>query len=316
MRTGVSYMGHHNPRHLKADLEDIRALGCEDVLVAVQENDFVHFTGKLEFTPEISRELALRPVAIFWGALNLFGGGRSSRFLLEHPEGFQVGADGSHRPEGCYVNPACVGRIKEMIDAVAESGYEAYFIDEPTRLDNCCCPSCRARFEELFGGDLRAAPEDRRGEFRERCVIDYVRTVTDHCKADHPRLETMCCLMPHDRDMWSAAAGIEGLDNLGTDIYWVNDERDVEEMAPIVRELAGICSEGGKTHHEWLQAFGVRKGKEPRVTAQGEVLIRERPDALYVWAYEAQIGTTEASEDPAAAWAAAKGVLREAKQVE
>ena len=34
LRTGVTSLGHHNPRHLRADLEAIRALGCDDVLLA------------------------------------------------------------------------------------------------------------------------------------------------------------------------------------------------------------------------------------------------------------------------------------------
>ncbi len=75
MRTGVTYMGHHNPKHLRTDLEEMASLGCDDVLVAAQENDFVYFTGKLGFTPRIIKELGMRPIAIFWGVLNLFGGG-------------------------------------------------------------------------------------------------------------------------------------------------------------------------------------------------------------------------------------------------
>jgi len=315
MRTGVSYMGHHNPRHLRVDMADLQALGCDDVFVALQENDFAYFDGKIRFIPPLAREYGLRPAAIFWGALNLFGGGRSSQFLLEHPEGFQVAKDGSHRAKGCYVNPVCVRRIQDMIDLVAQAGYEAYFVDEPTRLVDCFCPSCCTRFDELYGGDLRAAPAEKEKEFRTRCVTGYVRTISEYCKANHPKLETVCCLMPHDRDMWENVVAIDALDNLGTDIYWVNNDRDVEEMTPMVRDLAGMCRNAGKIHHEWLQTWVVRAGNEARITAQGEILIREQPDGLYVWAYEGQVGTTETCEDPAAAWEAAKGILRKAKGI-
>ena len=70
MRTGLSYMGHHNPRHIKTDLEDIRKLGCSDILVSLQENDFLYMRGKLDFIPPLAREYALKPIAIFWGVLN------------------------------------------------------------------------------------------------------------------------------------------------------------------------------------------------------------------------------------------------------
>ncbi len=306
-------MGHHNPKHLEADMREMHGLQLDDVLLAAQENDFAYFPGKLEFTPRIAIDCGIRPVAIFWGALNLFGGGRSSQFLLEHPEGFQVGADGSHRPEGCYVNPACVSRIEQMIDTISEVGFRGYFVDEPTPLRDCYCTSCRAAFQEWFDGDLASASDEKRKQFRRKCVVEYTRTIADYCKANHPELETMACLMPSDREMWKGASEIDGLDNLGTDIYWVNNDNDVEEMTPILHEMDALCRKTGKVHHEWLQCWDVRKGNEGRILEQGKVLIREQPDSLYVWAWRGQIGTTESCDDPDSAWQCACDILRAAK---
>ena len=84
-RTGVAYLGHHNPRHLRGDLTTLSNLGCDDVLLAVQEIDFAYFPGKFRSVPPLAADLGLRPVALLWGALNLFGGGRSSQFLLDYP---------------------------------------------------------------------------------------------------------------------------------------------------------------------------------------------------------------------------------------
>ena len=312
MHTGCSYMGHHNPRHMRTDLAEMRDLGCDDVLLAAQENDFVHMVGKVEFLPDLAGEMGMRPIAIFWGALNLFGGGRSSQFLLEHPEGHQVARDGSWHRAGCYNNPACVGRIQEMIDRIAELGYRGYFIDEPTPL-SCYCPSCRALYESWCDGDLSEADDQANARFRHRCVVNYVQTIADYVEANHPHVETMCCLMPVDRAMWADTATVGHLDNLGTDIYWVNKDRDVEEMTPIVRDMAALCADNGKNHHEWLQCWKAGAGREQRIVDQGRILIREQPDALYVWAYCAQIGTTESADAPDTAWARACDVLREAR---
>ncbi len=52
----------------------MQSLGLDDVLVAIQENDFAYFPGKINFTPTIARDYGLRPVAIFWGVLNFFEG--------------------------------------------------------------------------------------------------------------------------------------------------------------------------------------------------------------------------------------------------
>ena len=135
MRTGVSYLSSHNPKHIRADLEEIKSLGCDDILLAAQENDFLYFPGKLKFLPEIAKEYGIRPIAVFWGAINYFGGGRSSQFLLYNPQTHQVNKDGSYNPAGCYNNPQAVGFIKKLIDEIAEYGFCGYFIDEPSLLD-------------------------------------------------------------------------------------------------------------------------------------------------------------------------------------
>ena len=313
MRTGVSYLGSHDPRHMRTDLDELRDLGCDDVLLAAQENDFVYLTGKLDFLPGLARERGLRPIAIFWGVLNVFGGGRSSQFLLDHPDGRQVGRDGRPRPQGCYNNPRCVAHVQGMLDRVAGLGFEGYFIDEPTPID-CHCPACRGLFEQWSGGDLAAAAAPAVGEFRGWCVLHYIQTISDYVKRNHPAVETMCCLMEQDRTLWRKAAEIATLDNLGSDIYWTNNDRPVEEMTPMVRELADVCRRAGKRHHEWFECWGTRAGREGRIVQQGEILVREKPDALYVWAYRAQVGTSESAADPEAAWSAACRVLRLAKQ--
>lgn len=315
MRTGVSYLGQTNPRYLEQDLREMQALRLDDVLLAAQENDFLYFPGKLTELPQRARDRGLRPLVIFWGALNLFGGGRSSQFLLEHPTAFQVCQDGSQASAGCYVNPLCVHRVCEMIDRVAELGFAGYFVDEPTPLSDCYCPSCCARFAEKTGADLRTASAARQEAFRHDCVVEYVHAISSYCKRSHPHLETICCLMPHDHAMWQQTAALPDLDNLGTDLYWVNSDQDVEEMTAPIRTLSGLCRENGKVHHEWLQCWNVTAGRESRIFDQGKILVREKPDALYVWAWNAQAGTSEACADPPAAWKRAEQVLRLAKEI-
>jgi hypothetical protein len=261
----------------------------------------------------LAREQGIRPLALFWGALNLFGGGRSSHFLLSNPDSFQVARDGGHRAAGCYNNPKAVALIQGMIDTVATAGYEGYFVDEPTPLRACFCPACRAKYEATVGGDLATAPEQSVEAFRQQCVVDYVKTIADYCKANHPQLETFCCLMPHDDAMWAAAAQIDTLDNLGTDIYWTNNNRDLAEMGPIIDKMAETCRVHNKVHHEWLECWRAEAGRETRIREQGEIMVLRNPDAFYVWAWEGQIGVYESCANPELAWAEACKVLRMAK---
>ncbi len=313
MRTGVSYMGHHNPKHLKTDLEDIKSLGCDDVLFAIQENDLEYMTGKAEFGPRIARDAGLKPIAVFWGALNLFGGGRSSRFLLKHPDCHQVCRDGSYHEAGCYNNPKARTYVKEFIDKIAACGFKGYFIDEPTVTD-CYCDFCYESYKNKYSGQLKNSPETQVQLFRRECISDYVREISDYTRKNHPDLEISCCLMPMDRDSWKDTASIKAIDSLGTDIYIANEDIDPQDMRPLIQELGQICADNKKQHHQWLQAWGVKKGREERIRQMADVLIDEKPDALYVWAYLAQVGTSEACEDPEAAWKIVAEMLKRAKK--
>lgn len=313
MRTGTSYMGHHDPDHMARDLDDLASLGCDDVLLAAQEIDFIYRPGKVEPFPRLAKERGLRPIIVFWGLFNLFGGGRSSQFLLTHPGAHQVDADGARRPEGCYNHPACLAHVRSLIDRVINAGYEAYFIDEPTPLQ-CYCKSCQALCEASAGYQLKDAADDKEREFRRYAALRYVASVCDYVKASAPDVETQCCVMPVDESMWSEAIAIASLDNLGTDLYWVNDDRDVHEMVPSVQRLATLARNSRKKHHQWLQCYAVKQGREQRIRDQGEVLVSQQPDALYVWAYKGQVGMAESCDDPPAAWEAACEVLRLAKR--
>jgi hypothetical protein len=311
-RTGVAYLGQHNPRHLRADLEAIHALGCDDVLLAVQEIDFDHFPGKFRALTPLAADLGLRPIAILWGALNLFGGGRSSQFLLAHPECHQAGRDGSWHPAGCYNHPDCVAHVKALIDRLLGAGFLGYFIDEPPLL-GCHCRACERLFAQWYGGDLRSADGEQVAAFRRRCVLGYVESIASHVKAAYPEAETFCCIPPEDRTLWPDIAAVGPLDNVGTDLYWANSAQDPGEVGPPAEELAGLCRSAGKRHHQWLQCWGVRAGNEPRIGALGRALCGTRPDALYVWASEGQAGTSESCDDPPRAWDEACAVLRLAK---
>jgi hypothetical protein len=308
-------MGHHNPRYLAADFAAMRQLRLDDVFICLQENDFRYFTGKVRFAPELARAAQLRPLAIFWGALNLFGGGRSSQFLLENPGGHQRDRDGNPLPAGCYVNSTNVAHLQSLITVCAELGYAGYFVDEPVPL-NCYCDACRAQFDALIGADLHTASPEDEAHFRHHCVITYIDTIATYCKQRHPALETICCLMPSEQAMWRDAGTLSALDNIGTDIYWGNNDRDLADMRPLLAEMETLARAGGKRHHEWLHGWGIRAGHEPRIIDLGDELIRARPDALYVWAWEGQIGTSESCDDPLRAWAAATEVIRRAQAID
>ena len=134
-------------------LKEIEAIGCSEVLVALQENNIHKLTGPLRFAAQIAEHNGLRPYACIWGYANTFGGGRMSNFLLNDTDMWRVQKDGTLIPLACLNNPSLVDHFLEITEMCAENGYRGMFIDEPGPQE-CFCPHCQKRFRESHGGDL------------------------------------------------------------------------------------------------------------------------------------------------------------------
>lgn len=302
-RLGCTCMGVADPDQIGRNFDELCSIGCSDVLLAAVEFDLKYMPGKVDFFAAEARRRKLRAIAIPWGVLNLFGGGRSSQFLHDHPEGYQRDAAGALLPGGCYTNPACRDEVLRIFERFVEAGFEGFFLDEPTATE-CFCEHCRAQFAAWFpGADIERMDEQAARAFRSRQAMDYVRDVSARSKATHREVTIQCCLMPTDQSMWQPAGEIETLDDLGTDVYWANEDRDYAEATELVGQLGAICRSGGKAHHEWLQCWGVEAGREKFIRPLGEAILAGSPDALYAWALHGQVGTVEGCADPRRAWA-------------
>jgi hypothetical protein len=309
MHLGVSYLGAYLPEHLRADLADIRAVGCDEVLVTLAENDFHILPGKVRFTPAIAHDLGLRVLANFWGFACAFGGGRVSRLLTEDPEVWVLGPGGARLGMGCMNHPALLARAREMVDRCVETGYDGFFWDEPTQQD-CYCPHCTDLFAGLYGSDLCTADGEQVEAFRLQSIVRYVRTMSDYVKALRPELETATCVMPCDEAAWEPTARIPSLDTFGTDPYWLCLERPLAWVSESTRQSLKVCRSHGKRSLMWLQGWMIPAGREREIEEAAWRLAAEGPDALYTWSYRGGLGSNEACDDPEAAWQVVVEVYR------
>lgn len=113
-------MGHHNPKHLMTDLRAIRELQLDKEILYMQENDFIHFPGKINFTPQLAHSKGFAHWRSF-GVRSIFLAVDAPATLLNNPDCFQVGIDGSHRAAGCYNNPKAVQHIQTLIEYTVSS---------------------------------------------------------------------------------------------------------------------------------------------------------------------------------------------------
>ena len=310
MKLGVTYLGSYLPEHVRADLADIRAMGCDEVLVALQENDFRHFPGKVALAPTVGHDLGLRVLANFWCFASAFGGGRMSILLTEEPDTWLLGADGARRGLGCMNHPALLARAREMVDVCIVAGYDGFFWDEPTAQD-CYCPHCRVAYAEQVGGELLAAPAEKVAAFRQWSIGNYVRVMSDYVKGRRADLETATCVMPIDRAAWELTAAIPSLDTFGSDPYWQVMDGTLPWTAEVTRDVVSLSRKHGKRCLMWLQGWAMPAGREVEILQAARLIAGERPDALYTWSYRGGLGSDEQCEDPQAAWAQVVAAYRE-----
>lgn len=320
MKFGTAYLGSHRRDVLRAELGDIGKQGFDSVVLTCQENDFIHFPGKITETPKIAHDLGVRVLINLWGYACAFGGGRISRLLSDEPEVMATNRDGSlytvtwpglRMHVGCTNQPRLYERARELAAAAISAGADGFFWDEPTKID-CYCDACRRVFGERRNADLLTATDAERAAFRRWSVSHWVDEMSGWVKKQKVSLETSTCVMPSDRDAWEEVARVENLDSLGTDTYWLLEKKPIEWMSEPCRSLVSTARAHGKIPHLWLQCWRVPAGREEELVEASRELAAAGPERIYVWAYDGQAGTEEACDDPGKAWRFALEGLRAA----
>jgi len=310
---GVSYIPAHLPDHLATDMAHLAGIGCSEVLYCLQENHLYNLTGALDFGAHIASEHGLRPYAVIWGYANTFGGGRMSKVMLESPDMWVQGIDGTPEPIACLNNPKTTDEFVRFAEVARAAGYLGIFVDEPTK-QACFCPWCQRAYRAFGGGDLAGEIDgERYGAFRSKVVSDYARVLCDRVKSAHAGMITITCVMPVDRDTWQSVAGIETLDVFGTDPYWLvsNGRMSLTDAVEHGRAMHVCGKEANKATQIWLNCWHIPAGLEDQVFEGGKALAQIGCDSLYTWSYRGGLGTNEACDRPDVAWESVTRLYRE-----
>jgi N-acetylmuramic acid 6-phosphate etherase len=298
-RAGVSYFGVRILRHVRRDLEDIRARGYSAVLHTFSENDLAYYRGTMAEIVAASHGVGLDVQMCPWGVGRTFGGEAESRWVTFHPEACQVLDDGRRVAAGCLNQPAYRAFCKQWADAAIEAGADYVFWDEPhwTVPEHvgvadvarwaCVCQKCA----ELSGLDMSMGLTPEARQFRERSVVDFLREMTAHV-AERGAKNTIC-LLPltegaHGIGDWDAVAALPGLDVLATDPYWKNFDEDAGSfVGRFAKLLAETAARHGADAQMWLPSFGLTRGDIPDLEAAITATRAAGIDDIWTWGYEA-----------------------------
>jgi hypothetical protein len=305
MKLGVSYFGNRMPEHFaERDLPELVAMGCTFVLHTFSEHDLEFYPEAIKEMVRLSKDAGLEVYVDPWGVGGVFGGEAYSRFLLNHPEAWQMTADGVPVPMACPNSPALHALMARWTEAAAALGADVLFWDEPHFTSEhaasrhsgyeragCHCAVCQKLFRDRHGWPMEAAdPLDLTG-FREDSIVGFIARL---CRDGAARgMRNAVCLLPFEDEPrglphWERIATIPDLHVLGVTPFWHLRGQEVRPyLGGWARRLKDLCDSHGKEPQVWLQAFLIREGREAEVETAAAVAYDAGIRNMAAWGFRA-----------------------------
>jgi hypothetical protein len=320
---GVSYYGSYHKDRIKSDIDEIKSSGFDILVLAVSENDWNNFRGVVKFSADYAKSLGLEVIVDLWGFAGCFGGEAGSSFLANNPETRQVLNNGEAVAMACINNAKLREFLKSTLDEMAKGlDIDGFFIDEPHFFYDpirgqyaCHCKEC-VRIAASQGLDL----SDKRQLLKHKnaSIVSFSTTITRYVKQLDPRLLTILCVFPEERDAaYSKAdlAGIISLDVISTDPYWEDPywkglfEVDDDFVVRKTRELNAVAKKNKKISEVWIQGFSIKRGHERLIEKYLKAVSDEKPDRVMIWTYRCGWGSSVSCDDPELCWSVVKNSL-------
>jgi hypothetical protein len=319
-KTGVSYFGARDVRHVTADMADIAAHHCSFVVHTFSEADYYFYTKAMKQAVAASHDAGLDVYMDPWGVGGVFGGEAFSRFVVENPDQCQRQADGTALPSACLNRDVFRSFMKKWIDAAVATGADYLFWDEPhfyipraawrgaQRPDEwaCTCTACRGLFSARFGHAMPSAMDEEVVGFRDESIVSFFTEMTGYVKGKG--IKNALCVLPEENPLigissWGKLASIPALDIIGTDPYWIVFNKPLEQyVGEACAKIRGLAARYGKEPQMWVQAYGVPAGREDEVGRAVEVIAGAGIANIAAWSYRGGAPMNLASDDPALVW--------------
>jgi hypothetical protein len=320
MKTGVSYFGSRDPRHLREDMHDIAAHHCTFVVHTFSEADYHFYPKAMKQAVALSHAAGLEVYLDPWGVGGVFGGEAFSRFVMENPDQCQRLADGSALPCACLNREAFRAFMKKWVDAAVDTGADCLFWDEPhfyipravwrgaQRPDEwaCTCPACQKLFKARFGYAMPKVMDDDVVAFRDESIVSFFTEMTGYAKAKGVR--NALCVLPQENPLigissWEKLAALPAVDIFGTDPYWIVFGKPVDDyVRTAAKKIVDISARYGKQPQMWVQAYGVPAGREPEVDQAVRIIASEGIGNIAAWSYRGGAPMNLASDNPDRVW--------------
>jgi hypothetical protein len=329
VKTGATYLGNRFLVHAQRDLARVADV-CDYVVHTISETDLYFHKSAVRAIGEASRRAGLEVWADPWGLGGVFGGESFSKFLLDHPDAWQVLSNGRRVPAACLNRPVFRDFVQEWLLTAREAGAQVIFWDEPhvffhwdlewEGVYSCVCDVCQKLFQHKYGQAPPAHLDEQAKTFRRETLANFLSSLMS--RARELKVKNALCLYAfegyaeYDR-IWEQLGSLNDLDVFGTDPYWrwrparQDPEKHVRHFT---ERAAALAKPLGKDVQIWIQAMRLPKGAEPEIGEACRAAVAAGATHLAAWSYDGgALLDPVLSEDPARVWeevAAAFAALR------
>jgi hypothetical protein len=325
--TGAAYFGNRFLSHAQEDLARM-AECCDYVVHTFSESDLYYHKAALSSIFTATRRRGLEAWVDPWGLGGVFGGEALSKFLLDHPQDWQVLSNGQRVPAACLNSRAFGAFMKEWLLNTVDMGAQVAFWDEPhpyfhwnlewEGVYSCTCAVCSRLYRDQFGGPMPPRLDASAYEFRRKTITEFLGTLM--ALARQKGMRNALCLYAFEgykeyERLWKDLAALPDLDIFGCDPYWRwrprqrNPRGHVKHYSERVVEATRPAGKGSQI---WIQAMRLPQGTENEIEIACQAAAQEGVTHLAAWSYDGgALLDTVLAEDPARVWAEVARIFKQ-----
>ncbi len=316
MELGFAWHHSKQPKHARADFEDMLDCNCNAVLIAASEDDLNYWYPNIVEIIETAKDVGLKTVVNFWAFGGVFGGEPPSSFLHQNHRYRQITAESKEA-----VPAACINRAEfreylfgKMDQLVRDTRPDGVFLDEPHYFPlfdesefTCVCEACQSRYSAKYDSDMPMDYSDTIIEFREDSMHGFLVDCCKTVKSARAQTEVTVCIIPLDlvgfgTPDWERIAAIPEVDVFSTDPYYHVFGRGRDWALDAAARTIAVAKKYNKKSQLWIQMFKVSKGEEYDIATLIPEYSSMGIDSLFGWSYLANKGTTISCDSPDLLW--------------
>lgn len=325
--TAVSYYGLNYSEHAEKDFLEMKAHGCDTVILAITEFDADFWLPNLNSIVKAAHAVGLRAIADPWGIGKYFGGEQVSLFLQNNIHNRQVSAvTGEVLNFACFNTNSFKDYFRNFCLKIAKNtDIDGFFWDEPHYALpksyasitggagddwSCRCPVCQKKFLDYYGYEMPKVLTDDVKQFRWREALNILVETSKALKEFNPKLEITCCVHAtlntyyvtelRGYDNWDMVASCPYFDVFSTTI--ISWELPEQFFKTITQRTIDIAKKYSKQSERWLMGYNKCPKDFEQIDKTVDLYEQMGVDRLATWTYRGGYGTVVAAEEPIKLW--------------